>query len=665
MNKLRYNLKFTLIILLFLLPLFYLAFNYFSEVKRLIQHSENELSGVRFYKTIDPYQKTLIFLITDDMDWRSGQSIPQLQTQKVQSYIQSLNRLAKNLPFTPSKNDSINEVIAQAKQHIILITNKLGMPQWTPIDHFEHLESGLSQFNHIYIRVANLTGISNDPQLATVQLTRSITEKRHAILSLMARSFAVAAFALGESQVSSGTYDSLSLASDELIANLAKLKTLNHSTHGLDKPLIKLLKEDVITQQKLLENSINFLEKEFLVAEEVILKKPQLNQFISNQLDIYFQSKQQLYAALIERLEKRSQKNKNSSLTVLLIVSFTLLLVIYLFIGMSLSISMTTNSLTNFARKLADGDTRATATVRTKDELADAIITINVMAGNVRNLVKSVISASQGVSQQTEQVEQLAIQTGDAVNTQLNDTNAITSSIGEILESLQVIANTTQEVVNSLKVATQQTQDGKQILIGARQATNELGEEIKLSVKVIHQLSQQSESINQVLDVIKSIAEQTNLLALNAAIEAARAGEQGRGFAVVADEVRSLAKRTHDSTEEIQHTISELQQGVESAVDAMTKSDEKAHRSMEESAKLEEALNQISLVVEQVNDKNTATEHAISTQQQIASQIEKNLSSIGKISKVTENNVSQSISASQQLTEHVAKLQLMIAKFKT
>jgi len=416
---------------------------------------------------------------------------------------------------------------------------------------------------------------------------------------------------------------------------------------------------------QLIEDSMSFLEDQFLIAEEITLQKPQLHDYLNQQLSTFYQSKQSLYELLEQRLNDRIQRNNTAFYGLIFIVTLTLLLVVYLFIGMSLSISMTTNSLTRIAKKLADGDTRVTATVRTKDELAEAITAFNQMANNVHNLVESVQDASKGVSQQTEEVEQLANQTGDAVNSQLQDTAAITTAIEQLLGAVADVSANTQQVVASLNSAAEQTNQGKITLAGARKATNELGDEIKLSVEVINQLSQQSDSINQVLDVIKSIAEQTNLLALNAAIEAARAGDQGRGFAVVADEVRSLAKRTHESTEEIQQTISSLQEGVKNAVQAMTRSDEKALRSIEESAKLDEALDEISLAVDQISEQSSATERATHQQQAIASQIESSLASISQISTVTENNVQQSISASQRLAQFVANLQSMIDKFKT
>ena len=666
MNRLRFSLKFTLIVLLFLLPLVILAANYFSDVRDVMRHSESELSAVGLIQSLDDKQRSLMIIMVDNMQWRSGQSSSPAHTQEIQNYLNQLPNFIDDSIFTPEQQAVIAQQLKTVQEIIQTKTSEAGGVRGSmAIDEFNHLQTAIDQFNTLYPLVANMKGLSNDPQIDTVLLSRLLIEKRLLALSMLTKAYGIASYAIGESQVSSGTLDSLSMVSDQLASTLPDIQRLANSANDQDSILQQLVKNDMTNLTQLIDESLLYLEDQFLIAEEITLQKAQLDTYVTQQLERFFQSKQSLYQELTSRLQQRVDQNTRNFYGLLFIVLLTLLLVIYLFIGMSLSISMTTNSLTTMAIKLADGDTRVSASVRTQDELAEAIRAFNQMAINVHNLVESVQQASKGVSGQTEEVEALANQTGEAVNSQLKDTGAITIAIGEFLQAVAAVSDNTQNVIESLESATLQTNQGKQTLAGARQATNELGDEIKLSVEVINQLSQQSESINQVLDVIKSIAEQTNLLALNAAIEAARAGDQGRGFAVVADEVRSLAKRTHESTEEIQSTISSLQSGVKNAVQAMTRSDEKAHRSIEESAKLDEALDKISLAVEQINEQNTATEHATQQQQTIANQIETSLASISQISTVTENNVQQSISASTQLAEHVAKLEAMIDKFKT
>ncbi|MCW9000253.1 MAG: methyl-accepting chemotaxis protein [Kangiellaceae bacterium] len=628
-------------------------------------HTQSELEGLVLFNAINTKQKHLIELIAEDMTWRSGQTAPANQSQKFDAFNKSLNALADSELLNQEQQVIFRQALKRATSSIGQQSSKVGNTQWSAVDNYEMLATGLYQFNNLYSTVANLKGLTNDPEVDTVMLARLLVEKRLIILDPIARSYAVTAFALGEGDVSSGTFDSLSLVSDKLAASVVSINNMSSFSEGQDAELAGLIKKDIGFMLKATDDLIIFLEDQFLVAEEVTLDHTATQSFFNQLLRQYYSTGQEYSVLLESRLQHRLDTNAANRLAVTIVALSVLLLVIYLFIGMSLSISMTTASLSNVAQKLANGDTRVSAQVRTKDELATAIKAFNQMAVKVHDLVESVQQAAQGVATQSQNVEHLANQTGNAVETQLNDTQAITGAIAELLDIVALVSSNTQQVVEALNTANQQTLAGRDTLAGARRATNELGEEIKQSVEVINSLSQQSDSINQVLDVIKSIAEQTNLLALNAAIEAARAGEQGRGFAVVADEVRSLAKRTHQSIEEIQNTISSLQQGVSNAVEAMTKSDQKAHRSIEESAKLELALDQITQAVEQISQQNAATEQASSQQQGIANQIEGSLQSINQISSVTEKNVAQSIEASQQLAEHVAKLEQYVDSFKT
>lgn len=665
MNTLRYGLKFSLIVLLFIVPLLITAYQYFSDMNAQSAHSDNEIEAIELTKQLDLQQRKLAKIIINDMEWRSGLAIPADQTADIDSFSQQLPQLAQNDLLSDEDKQILAASIKRSQETLFMETRNSVRALRPPGEHIASLRKVLNQFNNTYMLIANLKGLSNDPQVDTVILARAVTEKQLRILDLLTTAFGLISYAVGESDVSSHSFDALSLASDQLASSLPEIQAVTSTTSDQDARLQQLIKDDSEIQTKLIEETLTFIEERFLIAEEINLTKAEFDNFIASQFDQYYQAKTNLYQELESRLEVRIEQNDSQIMKIMALVLITLSVVIYLFVGMSLSISMTTNSLTNVAQSLANGDTTVSATVRTKDELSHAITAFNKMAVNVHNLVESVQNASQIVTQQTQEVEQLANQTGEAVGSQLKDTHNITSAIEELLAAVATVSDNTHEVIQSLTSTTQQTHQGKLTLAGARKATDELGEEIQLSVEVINQLSQQSDSINQVLDVIKSIAEQTNLLALNAAIEAARAGEQGRGFAVVADEVRSLAKRTHESTEEIQTTISSLQDGVKNAVNAMTRSEEKAQRSIEESSKLEDALDQITLAVEQISHQNAATEQATQQQQQIASQIDTSLASINKISTVTDSNVKQSISATQQLAEVVANLESMIDKFKT
>jgi methyl-accepting chemotaxis protein len=177
-------------------------------------------------------------------------------------------------------------------------------------------------------------------------------------------------------------------------------------------------------------------------------------------------------------------------------------------------------------------------------------------------------------------------------------------------------------------------------------------------------LKNESESIGTVIDVIRGIAEQTNLLALNAAIEAARAGEQGRGFAVVADEVRTLASRTQQSTQDIQEMVERLQAGAEQAVSVMSNSQVQAKGSVDQAAEADESLHVITDMVSHINDMNTQIASAAEEQSAVAEEINKNINTISEVSVRTAQGANETAAASESMTSLASQLQAVVRRFK-
>ncbi|WP_414704491.1 methyl-accepting chemotaxis protein [Pseudomonas sp. UBA4034] len=236
--------------------------------------------------------------------------------------------------------------------------------------------------------------------------------------------------------------------------------------------------------------------------------------------------------------------------------------------------------------------------------------------------------------------------------------------MNQMSSTAQEVARNAAAAVGSAQRVNEETVNGRGLVHSQQSSIACLATEIDQSVRAIHQLASDSQAISRVLDVIKSIAEQTNLLALNAAIEAARAGEQGRGFAVVADEVRTLARRTQQSTEEIEQMISRLHQGVEAAVTAMGSSHEMANGTVGQSEKVQQALDNILGAVGLIVDQNQQIAAAVEQQTAVAHDIDQNIVEINRAGEHAADGAQQTAAASRQLSLQVVELKQLIGAFR-
>jgi methyl-accepting chemotaxis protein len=268
------------------------------------------------------------------------------------------------------------------------------------------------------------------------------------------------------------------------------------------------------------------------------------------------------------------------------------------------------------------------------------------------------------VERQADRVEVVSGESNQAVAGQRSQIEQVATAMNEMSATAQEVARSAAAAVGSAQSVNDETVSGRELVDFQVGSIQKLASGIDQSVAVINQLAADSASISRVLEVIKGIAEQTNLLALNAAIEAARAGEQGRGFAVVADEVRTLAKRTQQSTEEIEQMISKLQGGVAATVKAMSGSHKMADDTVSQSAKVQQALENILGAVGMIVDQNQQIAAAAEQQTAVAHDIDQNIVAINEAGERTAEGSNQTEQASRELSDHVSRLKQLISAFR-
>mgnify|MGYP000542444137 CR=1 FL=1 len=262
------------------------------------------------------------------------------------------------------------------------------------------------------------------------------------------------------------------------------------------------------------------------------------------------------------------------------------------------------------------------------------------------------------------EVEQISAESSQSVAAQRSQIEQVATAMNEMAATSQEVARSAALAVNNAEQVNTETLNGRRLVESSVDGIEKLAGEIANSVRVINQLAEDSASISRVLDVIKGVAEQTNLLALNAAIEAARAGEQGRGFAVVADEVRTLARRTQQSTEEIEQMIVRLQDGVGAAVRAMDSSHGMTASTVDASLRVQQGLDSILKAVTQIVDQSQQIAAAAEQQTVVSHDIDQNIVQINEAGERTAEGARRAEDASGRMGQLVQSLQGIINAFK-
>jgi methyl-accepting chemotaxis protein len=311
-----------------------------------------------------------------------------------------------------------------------------------------------------------------------------------------------------------------------------------------------------------------------------------------------------------------------------------------------------------------DGDLRARLPVNSSDEVGMLAENFNQFIGNIQSLIAQIIEAAAKLQSSSENMKKITAQTQLGVNDQRKETEQVASAIEEMSATVQDVAKNAEKASNSASSADKEAALGNQIVSEAIAAINSLAQEVESSSGVIEGVKANSQNIGSVLDVIKGIAEQTNLLALNAAIEAARAGEQGRGFAVVADEVRSLAQRTQESTAEIETLIEALQTSADTAVNVMGQSRDLAQLTVGKAQSAGESLSAITSAVATISSMNIQIASAALQQGTVAEELARNINTISHISEQTSDSANEAANSNADLSKLGLELQALMSRFK-
>ncbi|KFF81278.1 MULTISPECIES: methyl-accepting chemotaxis protein [Pseudomonas] len=313
--------------------------------------------------------------------------------------------------------------------------------------------------------------------------------------------------------------------------------------------------------------------------------------------------------------------------------------------------------------RVASGDLSRNLNVDRKDELGKLQATIQRMTVGLRELVGGIRDGVTQIASAAEELSAVTEQTSAGVNSQKVETDQVATAMHEMTATVQEVARNAEEASEAAVTADRQARDGERVVNEAIAQIERLASAVGNSSEAMGALKQESDKIGSVLDVIKSVAEQTNLLALNAAIEAARAGEAGRGFAVVADEVRSLAQRTQKSTEEIEALIARLQSGTQQATTVMDSSRELSTSSVELTRRAGGSLESITKTVSAIQAMNQQIAAAAEEQSATAEEINRSIINVRDVSEQTSAASEETAASSVELARLGNHLQVLVSRF--
>jgi len=664
MNRLSFGMKFSLISVLFLLPM--LATNYY-----LVRDSWREFQGTRIeLQSLDLLGSSLA--LRRDLETLNNQvqinatlgqagkagdlesKISALE-QSVLGRLQSLHAVTSEPEQVAAFEGKRDELVAafKAQQQETSLLSKSAL--------IGKLLNKAQMFSQI---IASQSGLSRDSQSDLRQLNELITSVTPQVTQTLGEGRAMGAYSLGQGFLNSSS----STRFDELLQQLEKLQAEYglklHDALGSSTAAHTALDSLAKASHASLKQGSELFEEHVVMADTLDAPWQGFYDAVSQLMAQTYQLDTATLAFIGQQLEQRLAQNRMHMVVLVAALTAVFLLIFYLYAGFYASTRTTLRRLGAMMDNVAAGDMTVTFVAHSRDELGELGQVFNGTVAKIHDLIERVGHTVSQVELQAGQVETVSARSNQAVCGQRTQIEQVATAMNQMSSTAQEVARSAAAAVNSAHSVNDETVSGRGLVQSQQGSIARLASEIDQSVRVINQLASDSQSISRVLEVIKSIAEQTNLLALNAAIEAARAGEQGRGFAVVADEVRTLARRTQHSTEEIEQMISRLHDGVAAAVKAMGTSHEMASGTVGQSEKVQRALENILGAAGSIVDQNQQIAAAVEQQTAVAHDIDRNIVEINRAGEHAAEGAHQTEAASRQLSMQVIELKQLIGAFR-
>ncbi|MEN3785507.1 methyl-accepting chemotaxis protein [Aeromonas veronii] len=654
-NQLSFKYKFLLWSCLMLLPLAYSMTNLLGRLQDDNAQANRELAGVANLTPVPAIEQAL--LTHRNLVTRHAYEVDPVGDDQVKAAVQAVDQSLQAFADTRQNNPSF-EVIQQGWAALQSEAGKLEVEQ----SNLRH-DKLLTEVRHLYKHITASSSLIQDPALGTYYMVILASERLPQLRDLLAqvrdRAATIADFGLFQAEGYSGLrfrLDLISATLQELEADLTLLYQMEPAYRAelgqQTDALIQLVRQGVET----MENKMMKDQLVQLSTKEVQALGDKMDEAITA---LAGQVRQRLEADLHQRLAA----NQRHFWWVTAPLTASLLLYLYLMIGAYLSLRETVGRVRDIAARVNAQDLSQHIEIVGQDELAAISRDYNVTLETLRTLMRRVRENGVTVVESATEIEARTCRSQEVIADQQGETHQVATAIKELAATSQDMAGNALQAARMTQEAQNVVGQGEDVVERTIKAIDHINREVLRTADTIGQLEQQCSQIGGVISVIRGIAEQTNLLALNAAIEAARAGEQGRGFAVVADEVRSLANRTQGATVEIQQMIEQLQSGARASVTAMSAASHEAQEGVGLAQEAKQAFGAITEKVDRMVDTNAIIASAIEQQGAVVNEIERNVVRISDGSDEALQVANAARDAARQIHQLTEQLRAMVQSF--
>jgi methyl-accepting chemotaxis protein len=662
LNRLSFTGKFALIFILFLIPITYLSYSSYIDHQVEINQVDKEEIGLKYIAAVRPLFEHMAQTRGMTNAYLNGNTSfknkIENKRQTVKQELVALLAIESKLNHILHMDDSAQRIQQNWSK---LMEDAFSMPAQQAFKaHTKIIEQVLELLNQVLAQ----SSLFLDARVDSNLLIKSIGTLMPTLAENMGKTRGLGAGVAAKGEFSPDTFIKLTRF----------VETINNAKNELDNAFRKALNENPELSEQLtskFSNAINLVNAFTKITHNKLIKTDAINidskiyfetgtKAISSILTLYDASLPALDSLLLERSKELTNHITYSLLT----NAIFLIAALYLFAAFYNSIMSSISTLKSAASEISNGDLTITVDIASHDEMQTVANHMNEMIEKNNALVSQVISAANQVVTSANNSATTSHQTQKGISEQNMQIDMVATAMNEMTATVAEVARNAESAAEATQNARTEATNGHQIVNSTISSINKLSNEVSSATSVIKKLEADSDNIESVLDVIRGIAEQTNLLALNAAIEAARAGEQGRGFAVVADEVRTLASRTQASTEEIQQMIQVLQEGTRNAVSAMEKGNEQTQESVSQAAEAGKALEAITSAVEHISLMNAQIASAAEEQSSVAEEINRNIVNVSNISNETADGANQTAESSEALRSVANQLHNLVGEFK-